>query len=80
MFVPPERFELSHLSASDPKSDVSTIPPRGYFVELRVGFEPTYQGFADLDFTHQTPEQLAAVVICLPCCDLVVGLNICFKT
>ena len=30
-FVPPERLELSHLTASDPKSDVSTIPPRRHF-------------------------------------------------
>ena len=41
LFVPPERLELSHPSASDPKSDVSTIPPLGHIIELKVGIEPT---------------------------------------
>ena len=52
------------------------ISHEGIF-ELREGFEPTYHGFADRDFTNQTPElELAAVVICRSCCYLVIWFYI----
>ena len=40
LIVPPERLELSNLTAPDPKSGVSTNSTKGaYFVDL-PGFEP----------------------------------------
>jgi hypothetical protein len=37
-----ETRTLTPLTESGPKPDVSAIPPRRYFVELREGFEPPY--------------------------------------
>ena len=48
-----------------------------FYFELGVRFELTYHGFADRDFTYQTPElELAAVIICRSCCYLIVRFYI----
>ena len=46
----------SNLQNRVSKTRVYTNSTIGAYVEVREGFEPTYQGFADLDFTHQTPD------------------------
>ena len=66
----------SNLQNCDPKSHAYANSTMGAFVEVRVGFEPTYRGFADLDFTYQTPDQLTTMKICRLCRNLVIRFYI----